>query len=96
MARKAKEDWVTFRVDFEDGTVASIEIDKFTLSRGDHVARVIARERQANGTLRSGTIKSVRRLRPYLSGEIVDRLNNSSETTGSKNVFGHVKAEATQ
>jgi len=57
---KASDD-VTFIVTYDDGHTDFFTIDKFTLRTGDHVARIIAKERQRGGTLDPGTIVSVTR-----------------------------------
>ena len=50
-----------FIVEFEDGTRDYFFIDPPTLRTGDHVARIIARNRQAEGNLPKKPIKSVTR-----------------------------------
>jgi hypothetical protein len=55
-------DYVTFLVEYEDGTTAEFSIDRWTLSSGDHVAPIIAREQQGEGNLPLGAIKTVRRI----------------------------------
>ena len=52
---------VMFVVEYEDGRTAEFSIDRLTLSLGDYVARIIARERQEKGDLPSGEIRAVRR-----------------------------------
>ena len=52
-----------FTVEFEDGTQELIFIDQPSLRSGDHVAPIIARERQAKGELPDKPIKSVTRCR---------------------------------
>lgn len=63
MAKKTSDD-VTFEVLFEDGATAWIAIDQFTLRRGDHVARTIAREWQQGGRIPDKPIAAVKRLLP--------------------------------
>jgi hypothetical protein len=50
-----------FIVEFEDGTRDYFFIDTPTLRTGDHVARIVARNRQAEGKLPKKPIKSVTR-----------------------------------
>ena len=50
---------IRFEVTFEDGTVEHFFIDRYTLSRGDHVVGLIAGERQREGKLPSKPIKSI-------------------------------------
>jgi len=50
-----------FIVEFEDGTRDYFFIDPPTLRTGDHVARIVARNRQAEGKLPKKPIKSVTR-----------------------------------
>ena len=52
---------VTFIATFEDGRQLSFTVDKFTLTGGDYVARIIAGERQKAGELPPGKIMSVAR-----------------------------------
>jgi hypothetical protein len=56
-----KSDDVTFVVTLKDGTTDFFTIDQFTLRTGDHVARIIAWERQRDGTLEQGEIVKVER-----------------------------------
>jgi hypothetical protein len=63
MAKK-KSDMVRFIVEYEDGGTCPMSIDRFTLRSGDHVARIIAREKQDGGQLPKGAIKAVRRAGP--------------------------------
>jgi hypothetical protein len=44
------------------GRTELFNIDKFTLRSGDHIARIIAGERQSGGQLPAGKIASVKRL----------------------------------
>jgi hypothetical protein len=52
---------VTFIVEYEDGRITELSIDRWTLSLGDYGARIIARERQEKGDLPPGEIRAVRR-----------------------------------
>ena len=52
---------VTFIATYEDGRQLSFTVDKFILTGGDYVARIIASERQKAGELPPGTIVSVAR-----------------------------------
>ena len=58
---RALEDLVEFIVEYEEGPIALMAIDKFTLSKGKDVARFVALRRQRDGTLPPGVIKVVRR-----------------------------------
>ena len=53
---------VKFIVTYLDGAIAPLNIDQWSLTRGDHVVPTIAREQQEEGKLRPGVIISVRRL----------------------------------
>ena len=53
---------VVFVATYDDGRPDFFNIDKFTLRSGDHIARVIAGERQRGGQLPAGKIVSVKRL----------------------------------
>ena len=57
----AKE--VKFVVEYEDGMIAIITIDKYSLARGDYIAPIIAAERQIAGEIPMGKIKEIRRAR---------------------------------
>ena len=50
-----------FIVEFEDGTRDYFFIDRTILRTGDHVARIVVRNRQAEGNLPKKLIKSVTR-----------------------------------
>ena len=50
-----------FEAVYEDGSAEEFFIDHYTLARGDHVRRIIARELQAKGELPPGRIADVRR-----------------------------------
>ena len=54
-------DRVQFVVQYVDGRHALIWIDRWTLNQGDHVAPIVAREKQEEGELPPGKIESVRR-----------------------------------
>lgn len=54
-------DSVRFAVTFEDGSRDFMSIPQATLQRGDHVARIVAGEKQRAGELRTGKIVDVRR-----------------------------------
>jgi hypothetical protein len=55
---------VMFVVEYEDGRTAEFSVDRWTLSLGNYVARIIARERQEKGDLPPGEIRAVRRNGP--------------------------------
>ena len=59
--RPKLESLVEFIVKYEEGPLALMAIDKHTLRKGDHVALLIAQQRQRDGTLPVGVIKEVRR-----------------------------------
>jgi hypothetical protein len=52
---------IRFEVEFEDGQRLSIVIDRNTLAPGEHVARIVAEERQRAGDLPPSRIVAVRR-----------------------------------
>ena len=52
-----------FAVTYEDGRTAYITIDPDVIRSGDHVARVVARERQHRGEIPEGEIAGVKRVR---------------------------------
>ena len=52
-----------FAVNYEKGETAYITISPWKLRHGDHVARVIAEERQAKGEIPEGKIATVKRVR---------------------------------
>jgi len=52
-------DRVTFVAEYRDGSVARFDIDPWTLRNGHWVARIIARERQEEGSLKPGEIVRV-------------------------------------
>jgi hypothetical protein len=47
--------------EYDDGLKVHFTIDRCALEQGDHVARIIARDRQRDGSLPRGTIKTVSR-----------------------------------
>ena len=55
------QDLVEFIVEYGDGSTAQMAIDRYTLGMGDFVARIVAMERQLDGTLPEGTFVRVRR-----------------------------------
>jgi hypothetical protein len=62
LAMPKTSDDVVFVATYDDGRSEWFNIDKFTLRSGDHVARIIAGERQRGGQLPAGKIASVKRL----------------------------------
>lgn len=50
----AKKADIAFIAEYEDGSKEPFLIDPYTLNRGDHVARVIARELQQVDKLKPG------------------------------------------
>ena len=52
-----------FAVNYDDGRTAYITISPKALEAGDHVIRIIARERQEKGEIPEGEIASVKRVR---------------------------------
>ena len=50
---------LTFCVEYDDGTIAHFSIDPDTMRRGNHVARLIAIDRQREGAIPPGEIKDV-------------------------------------
>ena len=56
-------DRVQFVVEYEDGRHALMWIDRWTLNQGDHVAPIVAREKQEAGEIPEGKIESVKRAR---------------------------------
>ena len=56
-----KGSYVEFIVEYDDGRKDSMFIDSLTLSRGDHVAAIVARDGQNEGILAAGKIKKVTR-----------------------------------
>jgi hypothetical protein len=56
---KGKARMVAFIVEFEDGSTGRITIDEFTLRSGEHVARIVAAERNPGRK-----VKHVRRAPP--------------------------------
>jgi hypothetical protein len=63
MARKVS-DQIWCVVQYEDGgEPGQFSVSKYDLRSGDHVLRIIARERQQKGELRPGEIAAVKRVR---------------------------------
>jgi hypothetical protein len=56
-----KGSYVEFIVEYDDGRKESMFIDNSTLSGGDHVAKIVARDGQNEGILAAGKIKKVTR-----------------------------------
>ena len=56
MPKTKETDQVTFVAEYRDGTFAHFDIDPWTLRGGNWVARIIARERQQDGSLKPGEI----------------------------------------
>jgi hypothetical protein len=63
-----KPHWVTFVAEYKDGTKEYFRIDPGTLERGDHVARIIAREWQVEGKLKKDEINRVYRYWAAMQG----------------------------
>jgi hypothetical protein len=65
MAKRRSKDLVpeivTFVVLYDDGRTAGMSINRRDLVSGDHVPRLIAREKQRTGELPKGKIVDVRR-----------------------------------
>ena len=61
--RRKRDTNVMFAVNFEDGRTAYITINPKLLEPGDHVARIVARQRQDKGEIPVGEIASVKRVR---------------------------------
>ena len=59
MPKRKETDKVTFIAEYRDGSVARFDIDPWTLRNGHWVARIIARERQEQGSLKPGEIVRV-------------------------------------
>jgi hypothetical protein len=59
MPKRKETDRVTFIAEYRDGSVARFDIDPWTLRNGHWVARIIARERQEQGSLKPGEIVRV-------------------------------------
>jgi len=59
MPKRKETDKVTFIAEYRDGSVARFDIDPWTLRNGHWAARIIARERQAEGSLKPGEIVRV-------------------------------------
>jgi hypothetical protein len=52
---------VVFIAEYEDGSQESFTIDQWALRTGDHVASIVAGERQREGSLKAGKIGRVYR-----------------------------------
>jgi hypothetical protein len=61
--RRKRDPNVMFAVNYGDGRTAYITISPKALEAGDHVTRMIARERQEKGEIPEGEIASVKRVR---------------------------------
>jgi hypothetical protein len=61
--RRKRDPSVMFAITYDDGRTAYITIDPNTLKAGDHVARVVAAERQEKGELPEGKIVGTKRVR---------------------------------
>jgi uncharacterized membrane protein len=61
--RRKRDTNIMFAVHYEDGRTAYITISPKVLGAGDHVARSVARERQAKGEIPEGKVTSVKRVR---------------------------------
>jgi len=59
-----EEDDIAFLAEYDDGSRFTFVIDRWTLERGDHVASIIARERQEAAHLKPGKIVLVYRQKP--------------------------------
>jgi hypothetical protein len=59
MPKRKETGRVTFVAEYRDGSVARFDIDPWTLRNGHWVARIIARERQEEGSLKPGEIVRV-------------------------------------
>jgi len=59
-----EEDDIAFLAEYDDGSKSTFVIDRWTLERGDHVASIIARERQEAAQLKPGKIVLVYRQKP--------------------------------
>ena len=61
--RRPRDINIMFAVNYVDGRTAYIMISPKALEPGDHLARTVARERQAKGEIPDGEIKGVKRVR---------------------------------
>ena len=61
--RRKRDTNIMFAVNFKDGRTAYMTISPKVLEQGEHVARVVARERQGQGEIPEGEIVSVKRVR---------------------------------
>jgi hypothetical protein len=62
---------VGFVVEYKDGKRRHISINRYALLSGDHLARIVAREKQRDGTLPQGDIATIKR-----APENLGRLNS--------------------
>jgi hypothetical protein len=62
-SRRKRDTNIMFAVNYYDGQTAYITISPKALEPGDHVARTVARERQAKGEIPGGEIASMKRVR---------------------------------
>ena len=63
VSRRPRDYHIMFAVNYENGGTAYITISPNRLRDGDHLARVIAEERQAKGEIPEGKIATVKRVR---------------------------------
>jgi len=63
-SRIKKPDYIRFEAVYEDGSIHGFNIPSYSIQSTDSVARLIAGERQRDGTLPEGKIKDVRRALP--------------------------------
>ncbi len=61
--RRKRDTNIMFAVNLEGGRTAYITVSPKLLGPGDHVARIVARERQDKGEIPEGEIASVKRVR---------------------------------
>ena len=61
--KRKRDHKVMFAVSYQDGRTAYITISPNTIRSGDHIARMIARERQDTGEIPEGEIVAVKRVR---------------------------------
>ena len=61
MVKRRRDTSIEFVAVYEDGSEEHFSVDRTTLRNGDHVARIVAGERQRAGSLKSGKIVRVRR-----------------------------------
>ena len=58
----SRSTYIDFEATYVDGSTERFSIDSDTLRSGDHVAGMIARDRQREGELPPGKIESVKRV----------------------------------